>query len=129
MSLGWRFYLSILQLRRLLNFLFADFVLELKLPSALDHVRLDFYKGPSHVAEPAGGDEELLPQELTVDVVNVVIGVTLREPDPGVLVVIAVNTDDGGQAGDVGTGDGAGNHALLDLVNTPDMILDASKVH
>ena len=72
---------------------------------------------------------ELLPEELTVDILNVVIGVTLREPDPGVLVVIAVNTDDGGQAVDVGAGDSAGNHAILDLVTTPDMILDARKGH
>ena len=92
-------------------------------------MRLDFCQGPSYVAESAGCGEELLPEELTVDIFNVVMGVTLREPDPGVLVVIAVNTDDGGQAVDVGAGDSAGNHSILDLVNTPDMILDARKGH
>ena len=64
-----------------------------------------------------------------MDIVDVLAGVTLGEPDPGVLVVIAVDTDEGGQAGDVGAGDSAGNHALLDLVNRPDMILDTGKVH
>ena len=64
-----------------------------------------------------------------MDIFNVVIGVTLREPDPRVLIVVAVDADDGGQAVDVGAGDSAGNYALLDLVNTPDMILDARKGH
>ena len=64
-----------------------------------------------------------------MDIVDVLVGVTLGEPDPGVLVVIAVDTDEGGQAGDVRAGDSAGNHALLDLVNLPDMILDTGKVH
>lgn len=73
----WRFYLSILQICKVHNFLFADFVLELYLHSALNHVRLDFCQGPSSVAESASRGEELLPEELTMDVVNVVIGVTL----------------------------------------------------
>ena len=64
-----------------------------------------------------------------MDIIDVLVGVTLCEPNPGVLIVVAVDTDDGGQAGDVGAGDGAGDHALLDLVNLPDMILDAGKVH
>ena len=64
-----------------------------------------------------------------MDIVDVLVGLTLCEPDPGVLIIVAVNTDDGGQAGDVRAGDGAGNHTLLDLVNLPDMILDAGKVH
>ena len=64
-----------------------------------------------------------------MDIVDVLVGVTLGEPDPGVLVVIAVDTDEGGQAGDVRAGDSAGNYALLDLMNLPDMILDTGKVH
>ena len=95
-------------------------------------MRLDFCQGPSYVAESAGCGEELLPEELTVDIFNVVIGVILREPDPGVLIVVAVDAvvaDEGGQAVDVGAGDSAGNHAILDLVTTPDMILDARKGH
>ena len=64
-----------------------------------------------------------------MDIVYVLVGVTLGEPDPGVLVVVAVDTDEGGQSGDVGASDSAGNHALLDLMNLPDMILDTGKVH
>ena len=90
---------------------------------------LDFSERSSSVTDPAYGCEEFLPEELAMNVVDVVISILLREPNPGVLIVITVDADEGGQAGDAGADDGAGDHALLDLVNLPDVILDAGKGH
>ena len=89
------------------------------------NVRPDLRKGPLSVTEPADSSGQLLPEELGMDGVDVVVGVLLCEPHPGALVVLAVEADDGGQVGDVGASEGAGNHALLDPVNLPDVILDA----
>ena len=89
------------------------------------NVRPDLSKGPLSVTEPANGSGQLLPKELGMDGVNVVMGVLLREPHPGALVVLAVEADYGGQSGDVRASEGAGNHALLDTVSLPDVILDA----
>ena len=91
------------------------------------NVRPDLRKETLSVTEPADSSGQLLPEELGMDSVDVVIGVLLCEPHPGVIVVLAVEADDSGQIGDVGASEGAGNHALLDLVNLPDVILDAGK--
>ena len=66
---------------------------------------------------------------MTVDVVDVVISFHLRTPHPGVLVIIAAEANEGSQVGEVRADYGAGDHAVLDLVNLPDMILDVSKAH
>ena len=90
---------------------------------------LDFCQGPSLFTKPTRGREELLPEEMTVDIVDVVISFHLRTPHPGVLVIIAAETDEGSQARDVRADYGAGDHAVLDLVNLPDMILYVIKAH
>ena len=89
------------------------------------NVRPDLSKGPLSVTEPAESSCQLLPEELGMDGVDVVVGVLLREPHPGAFVVLAVEADGGGQVGDIGASEGAGNHALLDTVSLPDVILDA----
>ena len=73
----WRLYLSILQISQEHNFLFADFVFKLYLHSALNHVILNFCQRPSSVTESARRGEQMLPEELTMNVVDVVMGVTL----------------------------------------------------
>ena len=72
-------------------------------------MRLDFCQGPPLLTKPTSRSEELLPEELTVDVVDVMISLPLRTPHPGVLVIIAAETDEGSQAGDTGAHDGAGD--------------------
>ena len=72
-----RLYLSILQISQEHNFLFADFVFKLYLHSALNHVILNFCQGPSSVTQSARRGEELPPEALTMDIVDVVMGVTL----------------------------------------------------
>ena len=100
---------------------------KIEMGPAFMNVRPDLSKGPLSVTEPADSSGQLLPEKLGMDGVDVVMGVLLCEPHPGVLVVLAVEADDGGQIGGVGASEGAGYHALLDLVNLPDVILDAGK--
>ena len=66
---------------------------------------------------------------MTMDIVDVVISFHLRTPHPGVLIIIAAETDEGSQARELGAGYGAGDHDVWDLVNLPDMILDVGKAH
>ena len=109
--------------------MFLRFLLlcKIEMGPAFMNVRPDLSKGPLSVTEPADSSGQLLPEKLGMDGVDVVIGVLLCEPHSGVLVVLAVEADDGGQIGDIGASEGAGYHALLDLVNLPDVILDAGK--
>ena len=72
---------------------------KIELSPALMNVRPDLRKGPLSVTEPADSSGQLLPEELGMDSVDVVMGVLLCEPHPGVLIVIAVEADDGGQVG------------------------------
>ena len=98
---------------------------KIEMGPALMNVRPDLSKGTLSVTEPADSSGQLLPEKLGMDGVDVVMGVLLCEPHPGVIVVLAVEADDSGQIGDVGAGEGAGNHALLDPMSLPDVILDA----
>ena len=105
--------------------LFLIILRKIELSPALMNVRPDLSKGPLSITEPADSSGQLLPEELGMDGVDMVMEVLLCEPHPGALVVLAVEADDGGQVGDVRAGQGAGNHALLDPVSLPDVILDA----
>ena len=98
-----------------------------KLCPTLMDMRLDLRKGSLSVTKSTNGSEAILLEELAMGDLDVVKGVRLREPEPRVLAVFAVGADDGGQLGDIGAGEGAGDHALLHPVNLPDVILDAGK--
>ena len=65
---------------------------------------LDLCQGPSLFTKPTRGREELLSEEMTMDIVDVVISFHLRTPHPGVLVIIAAETDEGSQARELGAG-------------------------
>ena len=87
----------------------------------------DLLYGPLMVTQPADGAQELLPEELAVNVVNVVPGVLLGEPD-SVHIFLAVDTGDHGEVGETGGNDGILNH-VANVVNLSNMILDPGQVH
>ena len=88
----------------------------------------DLLYGPLMVTQPADGAQELLPEELAVRGVDVVPGVLLGEPDPGALVVPAVEADDRGEVGEA-WGDDSILYHVAHVVNTPHMFPDAVQVH